>query len=272
MTILLLGGTADARKVADALHEAEIKVIYSIVGLVRTPKMDCQVLVGGFTQFGDLATYLEEKSISAILDVTHPYAQVMSNKAVLAAHACGIPCWRFHRPAWQAVTGDVWHEYQHDNDLVQHLAGYARPFLSAGQIDKHLLAELANLPSIEQVLWRTAVAPKFKLPAKVTWLKAIGPFDEAQEHSLIEKYQVDVIVSKNSGGDATSAKLAVARKLGLPVWLEQRPELLAADRQFSDLPDCIAACIAAWSPANQQITLEYEETISGNAPQCQPMK
>jgi precorrin-6A/cobalt-precorrin-6A reductase len=41
-----------------------------------------------------------------------------------------------------------------------------------------------------------------------------------------------VLISKNSGGDATEAKLEVARELKLPVLILKRPELPEVDREF----------------------------------------
>ncbi|WP_233407565.1 precorrin-6A/cobalt-precorrin-6A reductase [Marinomonas spartinae] len=244
--LLLLGGTADARRLADALHQAGISVIYSLAGLVRVPKVDCELVVGGFTQFGGLANYLTEQNVAAILDVTHPYAQTMSSKAVEAAREVGIPCWRFHRPAWQAVAGDQWRYYDDDEALILQLAHFKRPLLSAGQVSEDSLLRILQLPSIEYVVWRTAVTPAFDLPRAVHWVKAIGPFHLEEEQQLLQAQQVDVIVSKNSGGSATYAKLEAARALSIPVLLHTRPRLPEADQEFSDTDKCLQACLAAW--------------------------
>lgn len=246
MTILLLGGTADARYVADALHQAGLKITYSIAGLVRVPKVDCNLLVGGFSKRGGLSHYIESHNVQAIVDITHPYAQNMSNKAVLVAKERNIPYWRLHRPEWKAVAADNWIEYSSDIELSDILKGHQRPLLSAGQIDSERLWHWADLPNIERIFWRTAVAPKFDIPGKVTWLKAIGPFRYEQELSLIEQYNIDSIISKNSGGDATYAKMVVARDKGLPVYLHRRPVLLSAEREFHDVERCVNACIEAF--------------------------
>jgi precorrin-6A/cobalt-precorrin-6A reductase len=246
MKVLLLGGTADARRLADRLHQAGVAVIYSLAGLVRVPKVDCELVVGGFTQFGGLAAYLCEKKVGAILDVTHPYAQTMSTKAVNAAKEVGIPCWRFHRPAWTIQDGDLWSEYDSDEDLLKQLNGFRVPLLSAGQMSEGLLEQVIQLPSIERIVWRTAVPPKFNMPDSIEWIKAIGPFALEEERTLLVEQGVDVIVSKNSGGTATYSKLEAARELSIPVLLHRRPILLEADREFSDTQDCLQACLAEW--------------------------
>ncbi|ETX10837.1 precorrin-6x reductase [Marinomonas ushuaiensis DSM 15871] len=252
MKILLLGGTADARRLADSLHQASvlhkasdlhknIQVIYSLAGLVRVPKVDCELVVGGFTQFGGLAKYLRDQNIGMILDVTHPYAQTMSTKAVAASKEVGIPCWRFHRPAWIKEAQDNWIEYQTDEDLLTQLSHYRVPLLSAGQMSEDLLKKIIQLPNVKRVVWRTAVAPKFTMPEGIEWIKAIGPFALEDERKLLIEESIDIIVSKNSGGSATYSKLEAARELALPVLLHQRPELPDADREFSDTQMCFEA-------------------------------
>ena len=47
-----------------------------------------------------------------------------------------------------------------------------------------------------------------------------------------------MLVSKNSGGHATEAKLQVARERGLPVLLLARPELPEVEHSFAD-PDTL---------------------------------
>ncbi|MCV2401331.1 precorrin-6A/cobalt-precorrin-6A reductase [Marinomonas sp. C2222] len=252
MKILLLGGTADARYLADALHSAGLAVIYSLAGLVRVPKVDCELVVGGFTQFGGLTNYMKQNNIGAILDVTHPYALNMSTNAVEAAQQIGIPCWRFQRPAWHRHENDLWTEYVSDEELLIKLQGHTCPLLSAGQMSESFLQQVLAIPSVKKVIWRTAVKPKFDLGSlssakPLVWLKAIGPFSYQDEYQLLEDYQIDVLVSKNSGGASTYSKLEAARDLSLPVFLHQRPTLPEVEKEFGDIEDCLKTCLREWS-------------------------
>lgn len=237
MRLLVLGGTADGRHLATAFHQSGIEVIYSVAGLVRKPDVPCKIISGGFSQYGGLEQFLKAENISAILDATHPYAQTMSNTAVTASKNTGTICWRFHRKAWQPELGDAWINTESWDDMLESCTEQSRVFLSAGQLEQEVLNEVAKQFSF--VLFRTAVKPKLELPNNVHWLKAIGPFDKANELALLQEHKIDLIVSKNSGGDATVAKLIAARELGIAVAMFNRPKLLAADSQWSDYTACV---------------------------------
>ena len=249
MTLLILGGTADARHLANAVIKDNIPVIYSIAGLVRVPQLACTLVVGGFSQFGGLEKYIVQQNISAILDVTHPYAQIMSTKAALAAKVKSIPYWRFHRPAWQAPTvGETWHQFSDFQQLVKQLAQYPVVLFSIGQLPPTLITPLKkqivtssqmSKPLAQQQIVRTAAEPKFPLLPSMQWLKAIGPFTLADELMLMEKYNIKAMVSKNSGGTATKAKLQAAQQLAIPVFMQTRPELPPADKLFTEQRSCL---------------------------------
>lgn len=237
--LLLLGGTAEAIHLAKQLHQSGIDLIYSLAGLVRQPDLPCQIVSGGFTQFGGLAHFLQDNHIDAILDVTHPYAEKMSATASRICQKKEIPLWRFLRQEWQPQAGDNWCYINNWQELFFYLEDKKSVFLSAGQLDKDILDAFDSLGKQgQQQILRTAVKPAFALPASMTWLKGIGPFNKADEEQLFHQYAVDALVCKNSGGDFTKAKLGVAREKGVPVYLFNRPELLPADKTFNDLDKC----------------------------------
>lgn len=251
MKMLLLGGTADARRLAKRLLRNEeqrddIEIIYSVAGLVRMPDVGCQVISGGFTQFGGLRAYIEQQSIEAVLDATHPYAEIMTATAWTVTREMNLPYWRFHRAPWQAQAGDDWLQFESWDALLAELAGYQSVFLTAGQIDEVALANFEQLGKQGQKqLLRTAVKPSHELPTSMHWVKAIGPFDLESERTLMQEHQLDVLVSKNSGGKATEAKLTAARELGIPVMMLKRPELPDGIAVFDELDECIEAVLNA---------------------------
>jgi len=239
MRILILGGTADGRHLAAALHKSGCTVVYSIAGLVRQPALECEVISGGFTQFGGLTTYLKKQGIAAVLDVTHPYAKVMSFTARESTQLCGIPCWRFHRPCWRSELDDDWQHYEDWARLLKGLQLKKTVFLTAGQLPELALKTFESLgkQGQKQIL-RTAVEPKCELPVSMTWHKAIGPFSLEHEREIMANHQVDALVTKNSGGTSMQAKLFAARELNIPVLMFTRPDLPDVDKEFISKSAC----------------------------------
>jgi len=238
-TVLLLGGTADARELEKTLRVQGLSVIYSIAGLVRVPDVACDIVSGGFSQFGGLTSYIKNRRVDAIVDATHPYAEKMSATAVQSAAICGIPCWRFNRPAWKQEQSDSWKTFDNWQTLIRALTDKKSVFFTAGQLPQSVLdALVGNNKNCQHQLLRTAVKPKEELPDSMVWIKAIGPFSRQGENELMEKFQVDVLVSKNSGGNATSAKLLAARESNISVFMLRRPILPSADKEFDDLAAC----------------------------------
>jgi precorrin-6A/cobalt-precorrin-6A reductase len=95
-----------------------------------------------------------------------------------------------------------------------------RAFLTVGGKE---LAAFANMDRM-WFLVRLVDAPLEPLPllhAQV--VTGRGPFTAEDERKLLLQHRVDMIVAKNSGGDATYGKIAAARALGLPVILVRRP-------------------------------------------------
>lgn len=238
MKLLLLGGTADARRMAVTLQQQGVKLIYSVAGLVRKPSLPCEIISGGFSQFGGLATYIQQHNIGAILDVTHPYARLMSNTAVSVAKQEGIPCWRFCRQPWLKSEEDQWLMFDTWTELLPALKNKKTLLLTAGQVEETQLNSLLANELTETVILRTAAEPTYPMPENVIWIKAIGPFTLADERQLLRHYQVDALVSKNSGGSAIIAKIHAAAELKIPVYMLARPVKNPAEQQFLSTTAC----------------------------------
>lgn len=239
MTVLLLGGTADGRVLAERLHQQGVAVIYSVAGLIRQPDLPCSVISGGFSGSGGLLVYVQRSAITAIVDATHAYASNISHCAAQAAQQAGIPYWRVERPAWQAQAGDRWQFYDALPDMLVDLRDKRSVLFAVGYIQSDFLQQLVLMAGKEQrQIVRAALESDDVLPDSVHWIKEIGPYAEQNEWELMKQYQVDALVCKNSGGDAMYAKLGVARALKVPVLMLARPELPRADQLFTQLDEC----------------------------------
>ena len=223
--VLLLGGTGDALAIARGLA---LPHVYSLAGLGRVPAdLACAVRVGGFGGIDGLVSYLHAESIALVLDATHPYAAQMSRHAREACTIAGVPLWAVRRPAWQPQPGDDWREADGWSGIVARIGAFHRPLFTLG---REPLAHLDEIPASQ--FWTIRCLEAHAGNERATIVDARGPFDLAGERALFDAARIDVVISKNSGGRATEAKLAVARERGMPVVMHARPELPDADRSF----------------------------------------
>jgi precorrin-6A/cobalt-precorrin-6A reductase len=224
--ILLLGGTGDALQIARQLGAAHV---YSLAGLGKVPAdLACAVRVGGFGGADGLVRYLREERIGLLLDATHPYAANISAHAVAASKGVGVPCWALRREAWRARSGDDWRMADDWISMCEALAPFSRPLFTLG---REPLAHLDEIPAHQ--FWTVRCLQAHAGNARLRVIDARGPFSLQGERSLFAAHAIDVVVSKNSGGTATEAKLEVARELRLPVVMLRRPSLPPADREFN---------------------------------------
>lgn len=245
MNLLVLGGISEAVTLARDLHRREVKLIYSIAGLVRQPQLDCKVISGGFSQIGGLEAYLESEQITMVLDVTHPYAWKMSAQAVTTAASCEIPCWRYLRPGWEQQEGDNWQQFDNWNQLNLALVDHEAVFFTTGRLHHSFVDDLYECTrGTAQKQWlRSATRPAFLLPPSMTWIEDIGPYDVDAERKLMNKFKIDAVISKNSGGNHARAKLEIARERQIPVYMLRRPQLAETTREFDDIDECRDALI-----------------------------
>jgi precorrin-6A/cobalt-precorrin-6A reductase len=240
MTVLLLGGTADAITLAHTLHRRDIKLIYSIAGLVRQPELPCAVISGGFSRYGGLRAYIDSERISMLIDATHPYAAKMSNTAARVGAEAGIPCWRYLRPPWATQEGDNWHEFERWEQLADALFDHEAVFFTVGRLPQTFVDSLYlwSRNNAQRQWVRSAIKPAFDMPPSMSWIEAIGPYELELERELMKKHRIDALVSKNSGGAQTVAKLEIARERKIPVYMLKCPILPPVEREYSDLGEC----------------------------------
>ncbi|WP_345816338.1 cobalt-precorrin-6A reductase [Paraburkholderia sp. PREW-6R] len=252
--ILLLGGTGDALLIARQLGAAHV---YSLAGLGKVPDdLVCTVRVGGFGGSEGMARYIEAERIGLVVDATHPYAARISANAVQASRAARVPCWALRRPGWQAGAGDDWRMVGGWPELIGQLAPFRRPLFTLG---REPLAHLDDIPAHQ--FWTVRCLESDATHARARILATRGPFTLEGERALFEANAFDVVVSKNSGGNATEAKLVVARERGLPVVMLRRPVLPPVDREFEHVADLLAVLPDALQASQASQALQPTQTL-----------
>jgi precorrin-6A/cobalt-precorrin-6A reductase len=222
MRVLLLGGTGEGRKLAEALVDRpDWYVVTSLAGRLALPTPPPgELRVGGFGGPEGLAAWLRAEGIGAVVDATHPFAARISASALTAAASVGVPLIRLSRAGWTEQEGDRWVRVGSLAEAAKTLSGYGdRVFLTTG---RQSLASFAYLTE-PWFLARCVDPPEGLLPPKLTVLLDRGPFTVDGEVALLDSYQIRVLVSKDSGGEMTAAKLTAARRLAVPVILVDRP-------------------------------------------------
>jgi precorrin-6A/cobalt-precorrin-6A reductase len=219
--VLLLGGTGEARRLAEALVAEGVAVLSSLAGRIAEPVLPPgEVRVGGFGGAEGLAGWLRANPVRAVVDATHPFAATMTGNAAAAAAATGTPLLRLQRPGWSEQPGDDWRWVDSLEEAAEEVAGFAHVFVTTGRRGLDAFAGLTS-----EVLLRTVDPPEPPLPPRTTVVLERGPFSLADELSLMRQHRVDVVVTKDSGSHLTEAKLTAARELGLPVVVVRRPPL-----------------------------------------------
>jgi len=223
--VLILGGTGDAVKLAAKLVTIpQIEVISSLAGRTKKPAaLVGQVRIGGFGGAEGLANYLQQNSIDILIDATHPCAGQITHNGAIASHIANIPHLMLVRPQWERVTGDEWIEVESVEAAAKAIPESAnRIFITSGRQQLEPFLQRSQVYPDTWYLMRSIDPPDIKLPNSKMLLDR-GPFSLEQERQLLREYQIEAIVSKNSGGDATYAKIIAARELGIPIVMVQRP-------------------------------------------------
>ncbi|MEU9807917.1 cobalt-precorrin-6A reductase [Mycobacterium sp. NPDC050853] len=217
---MILGGSAEARELAERLVP-RFDVTTSLAGRVRNPAVPAGALrIGGFGGEAGLREWLLDNAIDAVVDATHPFAATITENAAAACGRLGIPHVILRRPPWPAGDATIVSSAVEAKDVVT-AQGFSRVFVTSGRssIGAFLFSDAWFLIRVVEAV------PADELPERHHLLLSRGPYTLAEETELMRQYAVEVLVTKNSGGTMTSAKLEAAAALNIPVVMIDRPPL-----------------------------------------------
>ena len=221
--VLVLGGSTEAGEICRTLTEqGNVDVIVSLAGATQYPRESgCMQRSGGFGGISGLRAYLQAQKIAAVIDATHPYAQQMKRNAYEACASLALARVACVRAPWTQTEGDNWLCAPTSADAAHYVAQHAQwrcVFLSIGRRDMTYFRGI-DCRWLIRVIDEPTVLPN----ESCVVVRARGPFTYEDERALLLEHRVEALVSRNSGGAGTRAKLDAARSLGLPVVMIDPP-------------------------------------------------
>jgi precorrin-6A/cobalt-precorrin-6A reductase len=236
--VLLLGGTGEARRLAELLvGEPGVAVVSSLAGRTVEARLpEGAVRQGGFGGVTGLVDWLKANEVDVVVDATHPFAATMTEHAVEAAQVAGVDLLVLRRAGWREQSGDRWTWVDSAEEAARVLPDLgSRVFLTIGRQGLDAFAGISGGGigggggGERAGVWVLArcVDPPEPVPGWCELVLDRGPYGVQAELELLRERRIDVLVTKDSGGSMTSAKLEAARALGIPVVVIRRPELPA---------------------------------------------
>ncbi len=238
MRALILGGTSEANRLAEAAARLGLDAIYSYAGRTESPAAQpLPTRIGGFGGTNGLADYIRTERITHVVDATHPFAAEISRNAIAACAATGAALIALERAPWIKTPEDNWIEVENVASAAAALPDQrARVFLAIGR--QHLAPFAAILQHAYTL--RLADAPEGALPLReASVIVSRGPFTLAGDLNLMRSQGIEWIVARNAGGTGAVAKIEAARQLRLPVIMIARP-VMPERRSTESIDDVLA--------------------------------
>lgn len=193
----------------------------SLAGRVAHPRLPSgSVRIGGFGGVPGLVEYLRTHQVVGVVDATHPFAAGMSHNAACATKQLGVPLLAIWREGYAERAGDRW----------VYVGSVAEAAATAEAMGKNILVTTGRshlshyTTSASTCLIRLVDAPSSPVPLPHRVVLDRGPYTLESERKIMQRNDIDVVTTKDSGGAMTSAKLEAARELGIPVVMVRRPQ------------------------------------------------
>lgn len=218
--ILIFGGTSEARLLADRLFEEGFAVTTALAGVTQVPILPKgEIHRGRLGGVDGIASYAQEKHFDVLVDATHPFAARISLNVAEAAKQLGLPCMRLEREVWRAESGDQWTEVADAEAAARAVPQGARVLLTIGHRGLEPFLARSDLSGVVRVI------EPVREPLPTAWCQLLKrpPYLINEELRLLAEQRITVLVTKNSGGEATFAKLIAARERKIPVVMIARP-------------------------------------------------
>ena len=236
LKLLILAGSAEARVIAAKAQDRGAVVTALVSEPPRGPNpMPVPYRLHAFEDITAMEAHMRE--VDAVLDASHGFDEKMSWLGADAARAAGKPFLRYLRPDWPVEGKARWQAVPDVGAAMSLIKPGARVFSAAGWAS---LPECAEFAGARLFLRQTN---RHDRPVPYDFVEPVfgeAPFSVESEIALFKTLQVDTLIARNLGGQASYPKVAAAEALGLNVILISRPALPVGVSEVSDVEATLA--------------------------------
>lgn len=229
--ILIFAGTTEGRKLSECLSKADILHTVCVAteyGEIVLTENACAHVRRGRMDVEEMSAFISDGQFSAVVDATHPYAQVVTENIRNAMKGMDIPYIRLKRETDDSYDYDKIRSFECNEDCAEALlqingnilltTGSKELSVYCGHESLKDRLYVRVLPGLESLNLcnENGIMGKHILALQ-------GPFTVDMNEAMLRQYDISCLVTKKSGrAGGYIEKLEAAKRLDIPVYVVER--------------------------------------------------
>lgn len=225
--IWIIAGTSEGREIIDRIKDLD-NYIATIATDGGKEFIDSGNLVIGRMNYDEMINFCKEYQISLIVDLTHPYAKIVTENAKKIATKLGIDYIRYVRDKTDKVLGAIYlNSYEEAYEYLSNISGtvfFTTGSKNIGDFEKirknnrFIYRVLPALDSIEEC--------KKQNISMNDIIGILGPFSKRYNMIMFEEYKANYVIMKDSGDKGgTIEKIQACQELRItPIIIGRKDE------------------------------------------------
>lgn len=229
--ILIFAGTTEGRKLSECLSKADILHTVCVAteyGEIVLTENACAHVHRGRMDVEEMSAFISDGQFSAVVDATHPYAQVVTENIRNAMKGMDIPYIRLKRETDDSYDYDKIRSFECNEDCAEALLQInGNILLTTGSKELSVYCGYESLkdrlyvrvlPGLESLNLcnENGIMGKHILALQ-------GPFTVDMNEAMLRQYDISCLVTKKSGrAGGYIEKLEAAKRLDIPVYVVER--------------------------------------------------
>lgn len=255
MNVMIMAGTKDAANIIKKLSNAKkfniLATTTTSYGAELAKSAGADNVISKSLTKEEIIEVIKTDQIEVLVDATHPFAVNATINAIKSSEITGIKYLRFERLS-EDFKGD---------SLIYDVSSFEEAALKAEEVTEGRVLHLAGVSTLRPVIEKIDSQRLFArvLPSVDSIQKCIamglkqeniiamqGTFSKEFNKSLMEEYNISLIITKESGETGgTLSKISAAFELGIDTVLVTRPIVPELENKdiFTDMDEMISVML-----------------------------